>query len=205
MKLIVGLGNPGGEYAQTRHNVGFMVVDELAASLGVRAEKKQHKALLGQVNIGPEKVILAKPQTFMNLSGQSVVALMNWYKLALEDLLVIVDDMDLPPGTLRIRKNGSAGGQRGLQNIIELLGTQDFARMRVGIGRSAYGSVGHVLGKISEEEAKSIGPAIETAVEAVRVWVLEGTSVVMNRYNKKAKTKKKEEEQVEAQGSSQVE
>jgi PTH1 family peptidyl-tRNA hydrolase len=205
MKLIVGLGNPGVEYAQTRHNIGFMVVDELAASLGVQVAKKQHKALLCQVNIGSEKVILAKPQTFMNLSGQAVVALMNWYKLALEDLLVIVDDMDLPPGTLRLRKNGSAGGQRGLQNIIDLLGTQDFARMRVGIGRSAYGAVGHVLGKISEEEAKFIGPAIETAVEAVRVWVLEGTSVAMNKYNKKAKTKKKEEEQSEVQVSTHIE
>lgn len=199
MKLIVGLGNPGAEYAQTRHNIGFMVINELAAKLDVTTEKKQHKALISQVKMGTEKVILAKPQTFMNLSGQAVVALMNWYKLAPEDLLVIVDDMDLPPGTLRVRKNGSAGGQKGLQNIIDLLGTQDFARMRVGIGRSAYGAVGHVLGKISEEESKAIGPAIETAVEAVRVWVLEGTSVVMNKYNKKAKTRKKELEASESE------
>ncbi|GAB6179113.1 aminoacyl-tRNA hydrolase [Desulfotomaculum defluvii] len=194
MKLIVGLGNPGVEYAQTRHNIGFMVINKLAVDLGLTSEKNQHKALISQVNIGTQKVILAKPQTFMNLSGQAVVAIMNWYKIATEDLLVIVDDMDLPPGTMRIRKNGSAGGQKGLQSIIELLGTKEFTRMRVGIGRPEYGAVGHVLGKISEEEAKIIDPTIQNAAEAARVWVLEGTQMVMNKYNQKNKTKKNKAE-----------
>lgn len=187
MKLIVGLGNPGAEYAHTRHNIGFMVIDALAQALGVSVDKNQHKALVTQVHIGTEKVILAKPQTFMNLSGQAVVALANWYKLLPEEILVITDDMDLPPGRLRIRKNGSAGGQNGLKNIIQLLGTQDFPRMRVGIGRSAHGAVNHVLGKITESEAEQLGSAIDQAVGAARLWVLEGTAAVMNKYNVKPK------------------
>ncbi|ABO48659.1 peptidyl-tRNA hydrolase [Desulforamulus reducens MI-1] len=197
MKLIVGLGNPGTEYAKTRHNIGFMVIDRLADESRVSTEKNQHKAQICQITIGSEKVILAKPQTYMNLSGQSVVALMNWYKLSPDELFVITDDMDLPPGVLRIRKNGSAGGQRGLKNIIELLGTQQFPRMRVGIGRPEHGAVDHVLGKISEAEAELINPAIQTAVEAVKVWVLEGTQAAMNKFNQKNK-KKKEKEQPEA-------
>lgn len=187
MKLVVGLGNPGAEYAQTRHNIGFMVIDSLAKELGVAVEKSQHKALVGQGHCGSNKVILAKPQTYMNLSGQSVVALMNWYKLSPEDLLVITDDMDLAPGRLRLRRNGSAGGQNGLKNIIELLGTQEFARMRVGIGRPEHGAVGHVLGKINDSEAELIEPAIKNAVEAVNMWVLEGTTAAMNKYNVKPK------------------
>ncbi|MEW6064998.1 MAG: aminoacyl-tRNA hydrolase [Bacillota bacterium] len=190
MKLIVGLGNPGAEYAQTRHNIGFMVVDSLAGELGLDVNKNQHKALVGQAQIGGQKVILAKPQTYMNLSGQAVVALLNWYKLTPRDVLVITDDMDLPPGCLRIRKNGSAGGQKGLKNIIELLGTQDFARMRVGIGRPEHGAVGHVLGKITGTEAELVGPAIAAAVDAVKVWVLEGTEKAMNKFNQKPKSRK---------------
>lgn len=187
MKLIVGLGNPGAEYAQTRHNIGFMVIDSLGRDLGVSVDKSQHKALVGQTKIGQEKVILAKPQTYMNLSGQSVVALMNWYKLTPQDILVITDDMDLQPGQLRIRKNGSAGGQNGLKNIIELLGTQEVTRMKVGIGRPEHGAVNHVLGKITGSEAELIGPAISTAAEAVKVWVLEGTTSAMNKFNQKPK------------------
>ena len=184
MKLIVGLGNPGGQYAQTRHNIGFMVIDALARELGATVEKNQHKALVGQVNIGSEKVILAKPQTYMNLSGQAVVALMNWYKLLPEDLLVISDDMDLPPGRLRIRMNGGAGGQKGLKSIMDLTGTQDFSRMRVGIGRPEHGAVDHVLGKFDDQELQQIQPAIEAAVKAAKIWVLEGPVEAMNQYNR---------------------
>jgi len=183
MKLIVGLGNPGPEYALTRHNIGFMVIDALARDLGAAVDKSQHKALVGQVALGREKVILAKPQTYMNLSGQSVVALLNWYKLTPGDLLVIYDDMDLPPGRLRIRQSGSAGGQKGMKSIIELMGTQDFSRMKVGIGRPAHGAVDHVLGKITGEEAEIMKPAISSAVEAAKVWVLEGVSAAMNKFN----------------------
>ncbi|WP_333871437.1 aminoacyl-tRNA hydrolase [Desulforamulus putei] len=190
MKLIVGLGNPGIEYAHTRHNIGFMVVDSLARELGTDINKNQHKALVGQASIGGEKVILAKPQTYMNLSGQAVVALMNWYKLTPEDLLVIADDMDLPPGRLRIRKKGSDGGQKGLRNIIELLGTQEITRMRLGIGRPEHGAVDHVLGKITGTEAELISSAIAAAVEAAKVWVLEGTDKAMNRFNQKPKSPK---------------
>lgn len=196
MKIIVGLGNPGAEYAQTRHNIGFIIVDGLAKELGVSLDKNQHKALVGQAHVGREKVILVKPQTYMNLSGQAVVALMNWYKLSPEDLLVISDDMDLPTGSLRIRKNGSAGGQKGLKNIIELLGTQDFSRMRVGIGRPEHGTVGHVLGKITDEEAEQMAPALKTAIEAVKVWALEGTTVAMNKFN----TKKEKQDKRKADG-----
>lgn len=199
MKIIVGLGNPGAEYAQTRHNIGFMVVDGLAKELGVSLDKNQHKAKVGQGHVGREKVILVKPQTYMNLSGQAVVALMNWYKLAPEDLLVISDDMDLPTGYLRIRKNGSAGGQNGLKNIIELLGTQEFSRMRVGIGRPEHGSVDHVLGKITTAEAEQMAPALTTAIEAVKVWVLEGTAVAMNRFNTKKQKQDKRETKEKAE------
>ncbi|RYD06250.1 hypothetical protein N752_04995 [Desulforamulus aquiferis] len=172
MKLIIGLGNPGSEYAQTRHNIGFMVIDALAGELDTEVKKNQHKALVGQGVIGREKVILAKPQTYMNLSGQSVASLMSWYKLNPQDILVITDDMDLTPGRLRIRGNGSAGGQKGLRSIIELIGTQDFARIRVGIGRPAHGAVNHVLGKISGQEAETIAPALTAAVAAVKIWSL---------------------------------
>ncbi|MCL5290148.1 MAG: aminoacyl-tRNA hydrolase [Bacillota bacterium] len=199
MKLIVGLGNPGAEYAQTRHNIGFMVVDRLAGELGLHLSKNQHKALVAQGQIGGQKVILAKPQTYMNLSGQSVAALLNWYKLTPEDLLVITDDMDLPPGCLRIRKNGSAGGQKGLKSIIELLGTQEFTRMRVGIGRSEHGAVDHVLGKITGTEAEMMAPAIAAAVDAVKVWVSEGPDKAMNKFNQKPKSQK-EKPKTEAAG-----
>ncbi|AEF93001.1 Peptidyl-tRNA hydrolase [Desulfotomaculum nigrificans CO-1-SRB] len=184
MKLIVGLGNPGPEYAKTRHNIGFMVIDALARDLGIVVEKNQHKALTGQAYLGREKLILAKPQTYMNLSGQAVVALMNWYKLQPVDLLVIYDDMDLPPGRLRIRQSGSAGGQKGMKSIIELLGTQEFTRMKVGIGRPEHGAIDHVLGKIDDQEAALINPAIMAAVEAAKVWVLDGAPAAMNKFNR---------------------
>ncbi|GAB6159241.1 aminoacyl-tRNA hydrolase [Desulfotomaculum varum] len=192
MKLIVGLGNPGPAYAHTRHNVGFMVIDSLARQLGAEVNKEQHKALVGQAAIGGTRVILAKPQTYMNLSGQAVVALMNWYKLTPEDLLVIADDMDLPPGFLRMRKKGSDGGQKGLRNIIELLGTQEFPRLRLGIGRPAHGAVDHVLGKIAGTEAELLQEAIARAAEAAKTWVLEGTDKAMNKFNQKPNNKKEE-------------
>ncbi len=200
MKIIVGLGNPGAEYAQTRHNIGFVIVDGLAQELGVSLDKNQHKARVGQAQVGREKVILVKPQTYMNLSGQAVVALMNWYKLSPEDLLVISDDMDLPIGHIRIRKNGSAGGQKGLKNIIELLGTQEFSRMRVGIGRPGHGTVDHVLGKITNAEAEQMAPALASAIEAVKVWALEGTAAAMNRFNtkKEKQDRRKSTEKAEA-------
>src|SRR5438552_1736530 len=133
--LIVGLGNPGREYEKTRHNVGFRFVDALAAAHGMTFSKKQSKALVADGTIGDHKVLLAKPQTYMNLSGEAVRGLMDFYKIPLSNLLVVSDDLDIPAGTLRIREKGGAGGQKGLKSIIEHLGTPEFARMRVGIGR----------------------------------------------------------------------
>lgn len=183
MKLIVGLGNPGSEYAQTRHNIGFMIIDRLAADLGVKVGKTLFKALTGQANIAGEKIILAKPQTYMNLSGGAVAALMNWFKLAPTDLLVIYDDMDLPTGRLRLRQNGSAGGHNGMKNIIQMMGTQEFSRMRAGIGRPEIDTVGFVLGKFKPEERETMEQIIATAVEAVKVFVTEGTTTAMNKFN----------------------
>lgn len=187
MKLIIGLGNPGSEYAQTRHNIGFMIIDALASELNAEVKKSQHKALVGQANIGREKVLLVKPQTYMNLSGQSVSCLISWYKLTSQDILVITDDMDLNPGRLRIRTNGSAGGQKGLKSIIDSIGTQEFARIRVGIGRPAHGAVDHVLGKITEQETEILAPAVKASVEAIKIWVLEGVASAMNKFNQVGK------------------
>lgn len=197
MKLIIGLGNPGSDYAQTRHNIGFMVIDALAQECGGEVKKSQHKSLVGQVNLGQVKAVLAKPQTYMNLSGQAVAALMNWYKLTPRDIIVITDDMDLPPGRLRIRTGGSGGGQKGLKSIIESLGTQEFARIRVGIGRPAHGAVNHVLGKISATEAEVLVPAIKAAAEAVKVWVSDGITAAMNQYNVVGKDSCQKKEEVE--------
>jgi PTH1 family peptidyl-tRNA hydrolase len=135
MKLLVGLGNPGREYANTRHNIGFLCLDELARRHGAAFDKVHLRALIATVSLGAERVVLARPQTFMNLSGEAVGALLSWYKLPASDLIVVTDDMDLPFGRLRLRLKGSAGGHNGLKSIIESLGTLEFPRLRVGIGR----------------------------------------------------------------------
>ena len=187
MKLIVGLGNPGREYAATRHNIGFMVADRLARELGVAVEKKMFKALVGQGRINGEKVALAKPQTYMNLSGEAVGALLNWHKLAAGDLIVIYDDLDLPPGKLRIRPEGGPGGHKGMQSIIQALGTENFTRVRVGIGRPAipgFESVDYVLGRLEGDDAKVVGEALDLAAEAVLCVVRDGVERAMNLYNR---------------------
>ena len=184
MKLVVGLGNPGRKYADTRHNVGFMVIDRLARRSGIEVTKRQCSALVGLGSIGRARVCLAKPQTYMNLSGEAVACLLRFYKISTADLLVIYDDRDLPPGKIRLRERGSAGGHRGMESIIGMLGTSDFPRLRVGIGRPAeIDAMDHVLGGFSAEERPLMEDALDRAAEAVECVFTEGLVAAMNRFN----------------------
>src|SRR3990172_2413113 len=183
--LVVGLGNPGREYRENRHNIGFIVIDQLAVDLGVKLTRVQNRALTGSGMLGQVKVILAKPQTYMNLSGESVSSLMRFYKVPHEHLMVIHDDIDLPYGVLRLRPGGGSAGQKGVQSIIERIGTQDFPRLRFGIGRPAgpKGGAGYVLNHFHAEEQKELPFLIDAAAAAVRVFVTDGLEAAMNRYN----------------------
>lgn len=184
MKVIVGLGNPGKEYKDTRHNIGFMVLEELAARHPVEKQDSKFDAVIGHVRIGQEKVLLVKPLTYMNLSGRSVQPIIHWYKLDLEDLMVVHDDMDLSVGTLRIRQQGGSGGHRGLNSIIEQLGTKEFARMRVGIGRpDRADAVDWVLGHFSGQEKDEMNQVVKTTADALVKWVESGINAAMNAYN----------------------
>lgn len=183
--LIVGLGNPGREYRENRHNVGFMLVDRLAAKLDVRFSRLQSKALVANATYNERKIVLAKPQTFMNLSGQSVQGLMRFYKLPLTNLLVAHDDLDLPPGIIRIRPDGGSAGQKGMESIIERLGTDEFTRIRLGIGRppGQMQAPDYVLQDFSDGEMTVISETLDRAVEAALTFVNEGLDAAMNRYN----------------------
>lgn len=186
-RLIVGLGNPGREYAETRHNVGFMVLDRLAAAAGAifRTERKW-QAEFATVRVGGSDVWLCKPQTYMNLSGESVSAITGFYKVEPSDVLVVLDDLALPLGRLRLRESGSSGGQNGLKNILLHLGTQEVPRIRIGIGSGGEAS-GHVLGKFSPAERPAADEAIAAAVEAVEFVQRQGFAAAMNRYNQQPK------------------
>jgi PTH1 family peptidyl-tRNA hydrolase len=182
--LIVGLGNPGPEYAGTRHNVGFMVVELLSQRHRIPIKTAQHGARVGVGVIGDEHVALVKPLTFMNLSGRAVAPLMNRHGLAPGDLLVIYDDADLPVGKIRLRARGSAGGHGGLKSIIGALGSSEFPRVRIGIGRSSGGDmIEHVLTRFGPQEREPIGRAIERAADAVEYMLAHGTEAAMNRFN----------------------
>ncbi len=183
MKFVVGLGNPGRKYSQTRHNVGFTVVEKLAACFTIEKEESRFNALLGHIRIHGERVVLVKPLTFMNLSGQAVQPLMHWYKADLADLLVIYDDLDLPCGTLRIRAGGGSGGHRGMTSIINRLGSRDFSRIRIGIGRPPGEAVDWVLGSFPPQEKELVDQAVERAARAVEYWVANGIERTMNEYN----------------------
>ncbi len=186
MKLIVGLGNPGKQYAGTRHNIGFLVIDYLAEKTGIKVDKIKFKSVIGEGFIGTEKVVLAKPQTYMNLSGEAVLDMVQWYKLAPEDMLVIYDDMDLPLGRLRLRMKGSAGGHNGMKSIIYLVESDEFPRLRIGIGRpenDTMESVDFVLGKFSGDEAKIMADAVKNAGDAVLAILEKGVEAVMNEVN----------------------
>lgn len=185
MHLVVGLGNPGAEYARTRHNVGFMVVDRLARDLGIEVNRVWLRSLIGLGYLKEKRIILAKPLTYMNRSGEAVGQLLRWYGLTPQDLLVISDDLDLPIGQLRLRRSGSSGGHRGLQSIIEQLGSRDFARLRIGIGRPPQGVevVNWVLSEFLPEEVPAVEKAVADASLAVQVALAEGMEAAMNRFN----------------------
>ncbi len=183
--LIVGLGNPGREYRETRHNVGFMLVDELARANNLAISRMQARALVAQGEIGGQKVILAKPQTFMNLSGQAVSGLLRFYKVPLDHLLVAHDDLDLPLGTIRIRPGGGSAGQKGLASTIERLGTQEFPRLRLGIGRppGRMDAADYVLQPFSSGERATLKTVLERAAEAARLFIERGLEPAMNQFN----------------------
>jgi PTH1 family peptidyl-tRNA hydrolase len=183
--LIVGLGNPGRKYENTRHNVGWHVLDELARRYDLRFDKTEKKAITASAIIRGRRVLLAKPQTYMNLSGEAVRGLVDFYKIDLERVIVIADDLDLPLGTLRLRERGSAGGQRGIRNVIQHLGTQDFARVRFGIGRppGRMDAAAYVLQSFTGDEAILAREVAERAADAVESWLVDGITLTMSRYN----------------------
>ena len=187
MKLIVGLGNPGKEYEKTRHNSGFMAIDYLSDKLNVQVNTSKWNALIGKTNINGQQVLLMKPLTYMNESGNAVIQAVNFYKIEAEDILVIHDDMDLPVGSLRIRKKGSAGGQKGMKSIISHLGTSDFARIRVGVGHSDKGNhdlvPDWVLSPVSKADQPDFEKALKEAADAAYDWVSEPMDLVMTRHN----------------------
>ncbi|MEY4353901.1 MAG: hypothetical protein RLZZ609_2142 [Cyanobacteriota bacterium] len=191
LQLLVGLGNPGPRYSLTRHNVGFLVLERLAAEAGqtFRQQSKLH-GLLADVGLGPERLRLLMPQTFMNESGRSVRAALDWFGLRADQLLVIVDDMDLPLGRLRLRSSGSAGGHNGLRSLIQYLGTQEFARLRIGIGAPAGDpadrktrTVGHVLGPFSASEQPILAQVLKEVVGGVALIRQQGVERAGNRLN----------------------
>jgi len=185
MKIVVGLGNPGDEYIDTRHNTGFKVIDSLAEVLEIEVRKRKFGARFGSGEFADKKLILLKPWQFMNRSGQAVATAVGFYKLDAGDLLVITDDMDLEPGRIRIRAKGSAGGHNGLADIIEKLGTNEFARCRIGIGQSGReDAVDYVLDKPTKAEKPLLAEAIERAREAVLCWIEYGTEKTMNEFNR---------------------
>lgn len=186
MYLIVGLGNPGKKYELTRHNIGFETIDLLAKRLDIPVNKTKFKALIGEGRIGSEKVVLAKPQTFMNLSGEAVMAMMNFYGIDPEHLIVIYDDIDTAPGKIRIRKKGSAGTHNGMRNIIYLLKKEDFPRVRIGIGKQVHGDLADfVLSRFGKDEIPLMGEALDKAADSVLMMIEKSVDEAMNQFNAK--------------------
>ena len=184
MKIIAGLGNPGAQYANTPHSVGFEVVDALAADAGVAwEEKRQFKCLMARAVVAGQPTILVKPQTFMNLSGDSVAPVVKYHNATAADLLVVQDDIDLAVGRLRIRKGGSCGGHNGVRSVIERLGTPDFARLKVGVGKDRSNVIAHVLGKFDPATRKVMDLVVAEAVRAAAEFVRSGPDRAMNLYN----------------------
>jgi PTH1 family peptidyl-tRNA hydrolase len=192
MKLIVGLGNPGKGYAHNRHNVGFRCINHIAKIHSIDIKHHQCQSQVGTGNIAGSKVVLAKPKTYVNLSGDAVNRLMRKYSISINELVVLYDDLDLPLGKIRLRQNGSSGGHKGLKSIISALGSHDFCRIKIGIGRPEQNQskghdvevvVDHVLGDFTAEEEKVLNPAINTATEAIECIIVEGIVSAMNKFN----------------------
>lgn len=186
MKIVVGLGNPGREYAATRHNLGFLVVDELARRAGAEGTKTRFRSALAEGHLAGQKLILVKPQTYMNLSGHAVREAVNWYHVPREDVLVILDDLDLPFGGVRLRGDGSAGGHNGLASVLEQLGAKGVPRMRVGIGRGPGTARGQVLARFSPEEERALPDLVAAAADCAALWAEEGIIAAMNHCNRRA-------------------
>lgn len=184
--LFIGLGNPGREYARTRHNIGFLVIDQLADHWKTNIGKYKYKSLMGEYREDSFKAILVKPQTFMNNSGQVVRSFSNFYKPPLSQVMVLFDDLDLPFGTIRIRQNGGSSGQKGMKSIIEHLGTEDFPRMRVGIGRppGKMDSVDYILDRFKPIEQEDLSILLNYCVDAIEIFIRDGIEKAMTNYNK---------------------
>ena len=187
MFVIVGLGNPGSKYELTRHNIGFLTIDRLAKREGVRVDRIKFKSLIGEMNINGEKIILVKPQTFMNLSGEAVREVMNFYKVDLENLLVVVDDIDITPFTIRIKKSGSAGSHNGMKSIIFNLNDDKFPRLKVGVGNNErkIDLANYVLSGFEKKDQDKLENIIDTSCDAILDFIKNGADYVMNNYNNK--------------------
>jgi PTH1 family peptidyl-tRNA hydrolase len=184
MKVVVGLGNPGAKYAGTRHNVGFAVIDTLAQGRGAGRFQSRFQAQVAELVDDPHKILLVKPETFMNLSGRCVRQLVDFYQLPLTDLLIVSDDINLPLGRIRVRPRGTHGGHNGLRDIQNHLGTMDYARLRIGVDAPAQDdAIDHVLGRFRPGEKPVIEDAIQKAAQAVLIWTHQGIEVCMNQFN----------------------
>ncbi|TCT13059.1 PTH1 family peptidyl-tRNA hydrolase [Natranaerovirga pectinivora] len=185
MYLIVGLGNPGLQYAATRHNIGFEVIERFAYENNIKLNQNKHKAIIGSGHVKGQKVILAQPQTYMNRSGESIRAIMEFHKIKIENLLIVYDDTSLDLGRIRIRKKGSAGGHNGIKNTILHLGTQEFPRIKVGVGEKPPGwdLADYVLGRFGKEEMDIVIETIKKSSDAIECFIEEGIESVMNKYN----------------------
>ncbi len=199
MYVIVGLGNPGREYENTRHNIGFITIDRLAEKYSIRVNRIKHKALVGSGYIDGEKVLLVKPQTYMNLSGESVREIVSYYKVPIENLLVIYDDLDIERGMVRVRSKGSAGTHNGMRSIIYQIRDENFPRIRIGIGDhrdDQRGLADYVIGGFTKEEVPIMEEAVKKACRATELYISKGIEIAMNRINKKAVIKKEKKEEV---------
>lgn len=190
MYIIAGLGNPGSKYENTRHNMGFKAIDAMASEFGIDVNRAKFKGLIGEGRIGSEKVILLKPQTYMNLSGQSVREIMNFYKIPEENLIVIYDDFDLPIGSIRVRKSGGPGTHNGMKSVVQELGTRKFPRVRVGIGSSDGSTIQFVIGKVGKDEQQILNEAAEAAASAAADIIRIGIENAMNIHNTRKSEKK---------------
>lgn len=184
MKLIVGLGNPGKKYEHTRHNMGFDTIDLFSELAKIDIDKEAFKGLVGRGKVFDEDIYLLKPQTYMNLSGESVREIVSYFKISTQDIIVIYDDLDLEPGKIRLRLSGSSGGHKGIQNIIENLGTEEIKRIRIGIGKPTFDTIDYVLGKPLKEERPLIDDAINNAVEALKEILKHSFDSAMNKFNR---------------------